>query len=222
MDHIVAVVDRSGSMGSILGDAEGGLNAYLTEQKEVGEALLTLVEFDDKVDTVLEGTDLKLFEKYTLKPRGMTALFDAVGRTANKVRNTKVSGKKLFVIVTDGHENSSREFQSSDVKRLVSQLEESGWEFLFLAGDKDAVLNAGDWGMKQERSMWFNKSGQGARDGYRSFAAYSTATRMGGSVHDAQAAMDRVVASSVTLSKTVPLTDTEEGTSDTVTEVDKA
>lgn len=211
MDHIVVVVDRSGSMAGILEDAQGGLNSYLSDQKDVGESLLTIVEFDTEVDTVVEGTDLKLFEGYKLSPRGMTALFDAVGQTINKVRDTKVSGKKIFVIVTDGQENASREFDAASVKRQVSQLEESGWEFLFLAADENTALSSTAWGMKQETTMWFDKSGQGARDAYRSMSAYSATMRGGGTKLAAQAAMDGVVASSVTLSKAGPLV-TEEDT----------
>lgn len=197
MDQIVVVVDRSGSMQMIREDAEGGLNAFLEEQKNLGEARLTLAQFDNEYELVNDDIDINLFEGYKLMPRGSTALFDAIGRTAAAVRDSKVSGKRIFVIVTDGMENSSREFTTSDqILNLVNEMREDDWEFVFLAGDEEALKGSVKWGMNLDTSMAFDKSGKGARDAYRSIATYTAAVRGGATADAAVAAMDDEIATS--------------------------
>ena len=81
LTDITLVVDRSGSMGTIRDDAEGGVNAFIAQQaQESGEARITLVEFNQGYDFVCNGVLAADAPKYTLKPAGMTALLDAVGR----------------------------------------------------------------------------------------------------------------------------------------------
>ncbi|KKM82861.1 hypothetical protein LCGC14_1315140, partial [marine sediment metagenome] len=83
-DQIICIIDRSGSMMSIKSDAEGGINQFLTEQKDVpGEANLTLVEFDFEHNKIHDQVNLKSVDKYILSPRGCTALLDAIGFTLN-------------------------------------------------------------------------------------------------------------------------------------------
>ena len=145
---ITLVVDRSGSMESCKTDAEGGLNTFIQEQAtEPGKGLLTLVEFDDKYDFVHRGMPLAEVPRYGLVPRGMTALYDAVGRAINETGERLAAmpeeerpGAVIFAIVTDGHENSSHEFTHARVKDMIEHQKATyNWQFTFLGADMDAV-----------------------------------------------------------------------------------
>ena len=143
-------------MEHIRDDAEGGVNAFIKEQaKEPGDALLTLVEFDTEYDFVHKGQPIGEVPAYELVPRGMTALLDAVGKAINetgerlaKMPEEERPGLVIFVVVTDGHENSSQEFSKSQIKKMIKrQQSEFSWHFTFLGADQDAFAEAGGMGI---------------------------------------------------------------------------
>src|SRR3954454_24245157 len=127
LTDITLVVDRSGSMEQIRDDAEGGVNTFIADQsKEPGEALLTLVQFDTEYEFLHKGVPISQAPKYKLVPRGGTALLDAVGRAINETgeRLSKMAeqdrpGLVIFVVMTDGEENSSKEFSKSQIKEMI-------------------------------------------------------------------------------------------------------
>jgi hypothetical protein len=140
LTDITLVVDRSGSMEAVREDAEGGVNAFLREQaQQPGEALLTLVQFDTEYEFVHKGISVKDAPAYKLVPRGCTALLDAVGRAINetgdrlaKMAETDRPGLVVFVIVTDGLENSSHEFTKVKVQEMIDrQQNQYHWQFTF-------------------------------------------------------------------------------------------
>ena len=156
LTDITLVVDRSGSMQSIREDAEGGVNAFLQEQaKQPGEALLTLVQFDTEYEFVHRGVPIKHVPAYTLMPRGNTALLDAVGRAINetgerlsKMAETDRPGLVVFVIMTDGLENSSQEFTKAQIKQQIEEQQSKySWQFTFLGANQDAFAEAGGMGI---------------------------------------------------------------------------
>ncbi len=143
--HLTLVVDRSGSMSSIRTDAEGGIKTLLTEQfAEDGKLTVTLVDFDETSNTVTRFSDAPI--EYHLQPRGCTALFDAVGseiiRTGQDLAalpEDQRPDQVLFVVVTDGQENSSREFPIERVRELIAQQRDQyKWVFQFLGADESA------------------------------------------------------------------------------------
>ena len=153
---ITLVVDRSGSMAKIKEDAEGGVNTFITEQaKESGEALVTLLQFDTEYEFLHKGMPIRQVPKYELVPRGMTALLDAVGRAINetserllKMAEQDRPGLLIFVVVTDGHENSSKEFSKDQLKEMIErQQKEYDWHFTFLGANQDAFAEAGGMGI---------------------------------------------------------------------------
>ena len=156
LTDITLVVDRSGSMEACRSDAEGGVNRFIKEQQEQpGDALLTLVQFDTEYDFVHTGVAIKDVPEYRLVPRGMTALLDAVGRAVNetgerldKVAEADRPGCVVFVIVTDGHENSSKEFTKEKVKEMIDrQRGQYNWQFTFLGADAAAFDEAAAMGI---------------------------------------------------------------------------
>jgi hypothetical protein len=166
LTDITLVIDRSGSMEEIRSDAEGGVNAFIREEAQhPGEALLTLVQFDDEYEFVHRGVPIKEVPPYTLVPRSGTALLDAVGRAINETRDrlakmteADLPGLVVFVIVTDGQENSSREFSKARVKEMIRrQQTEHNWQFNFLGADQDAFAEAGALGIAAGGAANFSK-----------------------------------------------------------------
>ena len=171
LTDITLVVDRSGSMSHIKEDAEGGVNAFILQQaKEQGDALLTLVQFDTEYEFIHRGVDIRRVPKFDLQPRGMTALLDAVGRAIHetgsrlkKMDEANRPGLVVFVIMTDGLENSSVEFTKHKVKELIDhQQTVYNWQFIFLGADQDAFGEASGMGISADGAANFSKSKIGA------------------------------------------------------------
>jgi uncharacterized protein YegL len=156
LTDITLVVDRSGSMDSIRQDAEGGINAFIADQaKDPGEALLTLVQFDTEYEFIHRGVPIAKVAKFQLQPRGATALLDALGRAINETGSRLAAmhederpGLVIFVVMTDGLENSSREFNKAQIKQMIDHQQTAyNWHFTFLAANQDAFAEAADIGM---------------------------------------------------------------------------
>jgi hypothetical protein len=146
--EIVCIIDRSGSMHSIAKDAIGGFNSFLKEQKSLpGEANLTLVLFDDKYEVLHDRLPLANVPELTDKtyyPRGFTALYDAIGKASSNLGNVLSNevdkpDKVIVVILTDGAENASKEYNRQQIADIIKhQQEKYAWEFIFLAANQDA------------------------------------------------------------------------------------
>jgi Mg-chelatase subunit ChlD len=156
LTDITFVIDRSGSMQAMQTDAEGGVNAFMQRQAaEPGEALITLVQFDTEYEFVHQGLSAKTVPHYTLVPRGSTALLDAVGRAINetgarlaKLPEPDRPALVIFVVVTDGQENASREFSKEQIKQMIEHQQKNyQWQFTFLGANQDAFAEAGGMGM---------------------------------------------------------------------------
>lgn len=187
--EIVCVIDRSGSMSSIKSDAIGGFNSFLAAQKKVkGEATLTYVQFDTEYEMIHENKPLKKVPKLTDKtyvPRGCTALLDAIGKTINdvsgrigKLKKTQKPKKVIFAIMTDGLENSSREFKRDQINRMITDKKnDEKWEFIFLAANQDAIQEGMSMGIAAKDSFNFNATPKGTRAAFDSLSCRSTAYR---------------------------------------------
>lgn len=151
LTEIVFILDRSGSMSGLESDTIGGFNSFVEKQKlEPGDALLTTVLFDDKYEVLYSGVKLPHVKPLTENEyfvRGNTALLDAIGLTITTV-GTRLyltdekerASKVLFVITTDGLENSSHEFTYPMIKEMIErQTDVYKWQFLFLGANIDAV-----------------------------------------------------------------------------------
>ena len=160
---ITIVLDRSGSMNAMRRDAIDSFNGFVKEQRGVpGQASVTLVQFDHEYEPVFEGCPLEEVPDLThaaYRPRGRTALFDAIGRTilcTERRLEDQPSSPKLvvFVILTDGLENASREYRRHTIFDMISEREsEGGWRFAFLGADQDAITEGGRMGICDRRSL---------------------------------------------------------------------
>jgi len=179
LTELVFILDRSGSMGGLEKDTIGGYNSMLEKQKrEEGSVHITTVLFDNRIEMLHDRMPIDAVEPLTEKEyfvRGSTALLDAVGSTIerlNKIQNAlpkdERAEKVIFVITTDGFENSSREFTYPRVKQLIeSQQKELKWEFIFLGANMDAVSEAGKLGISADRSATFVNDSVGIATNYQ-------------------------------------------------------
>ncbi len=171
LTDITLVVDRSGSMQDIRRDAEGGINGFLEDQaNQPGEALLTLVQFDTEYEFIHRGIPVGDAPKYELLPRGATALLDAVGRAINETGARLKSmaeadrpGLVIVVVMTDGLENSSKEFTRKKIQQMIEhQQDRYSWQFTFLGADQDAFAEAAQLGINAAGVAKFSKGKMGA------------------------------------------------------------
>jgi len=189
--EIICVIDRSGSMGSIKDDAIGGFNSFLeAQQKLPGEASLTYVQFDQCYEVVHENKplqDVPLLDEQTYVPRGTTALLDAIGKTitdvGKRLSNTSEESKPekvIMVILTDGQENSSREYRLSGIKDMIThQKEKYLWEFMFLGANQDAFEEAAMLGIDKGSTISFDANSRGVFMAYNSINKTVSAYRGG-------------------------------------------
>jgi Mg-chelatase subunit ChlD len=147
-----------------------------------------------------ENVNIKEFKEYKLVPRGMTALFDAIGRTANAVKDSNVTGKKIFVVVTDGQENRSTEWKNaSAISSLISEMRENKWEFIFIGSDEKSLSEAKSLGMDMGKAFSFGGTSRGISDSYDAVSVYATSFRSGASSEEADKKLADIVSSSSTL-----------------------
>ncbi len=164
MTELVFILDKSGSMAGLEKDTIGGFNAMLQKQRGVeGECRITTALFDNRYELLHDRIDIRGVSPMTEKEYqvgGSTALLDAVGTTIHKLisvqKNTEEeyrAEKVMFVIITDGEENASREYSSDRIKSMIScEKERYGWEFVFLGANIDAVETAGRFGISPDRA----------------------------------------------------------------------
>jgi hypothetical protein len=189
--HIYVLLDRSGSMESMVADVIGGVNRLLAEQRAEGDdALVTLVQFDsaDPQEFVADAVpiaEIRPLDNETFVPRGSTPLLDATGRllghAADRARRRRDDGRPeeeiLFVSVTDGHENASREFSLESVRRLVEARTEAGWNFVFLGAALDVYGEAGGLGYDPRSVQSFLADGAGADLAFQSLSQSTSRLR---------------------------------------------
>lgn len=187
---ITIILDRSGSMSSVASDTIGGFNRFLDDQQKVpGEATLTLNQFDDQYERVLDAVQIKSakpLNNSTFVPRGSTALYDAIGRSIEDTGKRLESkpeherpSKVICVIITDGFENSSRKFTGSRISDMISeQRDKYQWEFVFLGANQDAIASAASIGINVANAMTYANNAQGVQSSYASLSRNLTQCRM--------------------------------------------
>lgn len=173
--ELVFILDRSGSMGGLEQDTIGGFNAMIDKQrKQDGECYVSTVLFDNTSEVLHDRVKLSEIKKMTENDyfvRGCTALIDAIGGAIKHIVNIHkyarpedVPEHTLFVITTDGMENASHRFSSSEVKRMIKhEKEKYGWEFLFIGANIDAVETAAQFGIGKERAVNYHADCTGTK-----------------------------------------------------------
>lgn len=174
--ELVFILDRSGSMGGLESDTIGGYNSMLSKQKKekTGKVSVTTVLFDDQYELLYNQVPIEKVSPMTEEEyyvRGSTALLDAIGKTVMQVKanqdKKEIKDKVLFVIITDGMENASREYRVEQVKKLIEERKEKdNWEFLFLGANIDAIGAAQNIGIDSSRAVRFKSDKKGTAKNY--------------------------------------------------------
>lgn len=174
--EIIFIIDKSGSMGHLADDTIGGFNSFIESQKDDTKTTLTTVLFDSSWKVLHDGLDIYEVSPMTNKDYitgGMTAMLDAIGETINRVqeRHDDLGVEKpdnvLFVITTDGQENSSRHFNKAQIERMIKhQTKGHGWEFIFLGANMDAVEEAASIGISATNSITYDYTSRGVAGTY--------------------------------------------------------
>jgi uncharacterized protein YegL len=194
--ELVLVVDRSGSMATIQDDAQGGINSFIKEQKLAkGEATLTLCQFDTEYEFVEKSTPIQDVKPYKLMPRGGTALNDAIGRTINETGQRLAALPEeerpalvIFLVVTDGEENSSREFTGPQIKEMIEhQKNKYNWNFNFLGTEESSIGTARDLGFQNIAQYKGSNSAQVYKNLSSKYAMARSASASGVSCQEAYA-----------------------------------
>ena len=165
---VVFLLDRSGSMGGMESDTIGGYNSYL-KSLEKGTKVTTVL-FDHEYEVLHDQKDVEEVEPLTRNNyyvRGCTALFDAIGKSIH-LMDHKECEKVLFVITTDGLENSSREYSKKDIQKLIKK--HSKWKFLYIGADIDSYKEGQDLGIMEENISNYAKDKKGIKTLFRSIA----------------------------------------------------
>ena len=178
--ELVLVLDKSGSMQGLESDTIGGFNSMIKKQKALDVPVrVTAVLFNDKTDVLYESRSIHSVHALTEKEYevgGTTALLDAVGSTILNVDqkgDIKKGTKVIFVIITDGMENASREFTKTKVKQMISDKQEKyGWDFIYLGANIDAAEEAGAIGVKKANAVTYRNTESGVRANYDAVSAY--------------------------------------------------
>lgn len=182
---IILLIDKSGSMTFIKDAMESQLAEFIIQQKGLeGEAYINIFQFDNRFEQTTSYRNLKDFtDKIIIRPDGSTALYDAMAKSINltgeRLSNTDENerpSKVLFVVITDGEENSSKEFNCDKIKSMVEhQTQKYNWNFLYIGANQDAVLNAGNIGIINSTN--YMATTLGVADMTRNLSAYATSYR---------------------------------------------
>ena len=189
LTELVFILDRSGSMSGLESDTIGGFNSMLEKQQSEpeGSALVSTILFDHESIVLHDRVplaDVKPLTRKDYQVRGTTALLDAIGDAVKHIKNVHKYAreedrpqKTLFVITTDGMENASCKFSYADIKKLIEQQKELGWEFVFMGANIDAVEVAGHIGIDARRAVNYHADEEGTAQVFGAMAKFSRAFR---------------------------------------------
>lgn len=164
------ILDRSGSMHLIKHETIEGFNTFLQSHKSADiNAKITLVQFDHEYEVVYEEKKIKrkrYLDNNTYVPRGMTALYDPIGKTIHKIdkRHSKKKNRPevLVAIITDGYENNSQDYSLSTIKKMIlDKTKKRNWTFVYLGAEQDAIFEGTQMGIKATQAHGFRRSRSG-------------------------------------------------------------
>lgn len=191
---IVMILDESGSMSSIKSDVIGSFNTFIEEQKKVeGDAYVTLVKFNSKIEKVFESNiqNVNNLTENTYVPKNMTKLLDAIGfsikETKDKIKllsEDQKPEKVLFVITTDGEENSSTNFTKEQIFEKIKKFEKKGYVFIYLGANQDAFKEGSKIGLSKFNTVTWASDAQGINSAFMATSNYATKYRNAKSTSD--------------------------------------
>lgn len=193
LTEVVFILDKSGSMCSLTDDTIGGFNSMLKKQKaEKGECLVSTVLFNSRSRVLHDRLPIEEVGEMTSREyvaSGSTALIDALGdaikhiRTVHRyIRKEDMPEHTVFIITTDGYENASHKYSSNEVRKMVEEQKEAGWEFIFLGANIDAVETAREYGIGSDRVANYINDDLGVEKNFSSMSKVISGVRKNGSI----------------------------------------
>ncbi|MDP9049547.1 MAG: VWA domain-containing protein [Acidobacteriota bacterium] len=206
--RIAIILDRSGSMQSVREATISGFNQFIRSQRELpGDVSVKLVQFDDQYDVVfnLPLPEVPELTQDLFVPRGMTALFDAQGRTiaalGEELAALPESERPTNVIVmtlTDGLENASKQYGIAQIAAMVKhQTEVYKWNFVFLGANQDAIHTGALMAIPAASSLTYRSSRSGTAGAFDSASNFIRRSRSGGAPLFARAEREAAMAEDV-------------------------
>jgi len=187
--EIVVIADRSGSMSHMIVEGRNAMNELIKDQRDVeGYANITVVMFDNLYEVHTDRQNIQscglIGNEYNA--RGMTALRDAIGRTINhitegiaKTPENKRPGKVVVAILTDGHENASKEFTQEQIVAMIDEKKALGWEFSFMGANIDSFAVGGSMNISANNTMNFAATNDGIHQAYATYSSTLRSFRSG-------------------------------------------
>ena len=177
--ELVFVIDKSGSMSGLEDETIKGFNELLNKQKnEKGKALITTIFFNTTMQFIYERKDINEVNELTLndyRVGGCTALLDAIGNAINYIYNNQINDKEneynnMVVIITDGLENSSKEFSYEKINSLINKKQKEDWQFIFLGANIDVIKEANKMGIASDNAVSYNNDEKGVKLNYEAIS----------------------------------------------------
>ena len=171
LTELVFILDRSGSMSGLEADTIGGFNSMIEKQKkEAGEALVSVVLFDDQTEVIYDRADIRQIHPMTDEQyfvRGCTALLDAIGGAISHIKDVRKRmpeserpEKTIFIITT-------HRYNYAKIKKMIEKRQAKNWEFIFLGANIDAVAEAGRMGIRAGRAVNYHCDAAGTALNYK-------------------------------------------------------
>jgi len=192
--EIIVIIDESASMQKLTKETVASFNNFLKEQKALPDKATMSLTFFNTVHRqpyiCANLKDIKPLDRNSYTPNDYTALLDAVGSTIDSV-GTRLAAlcdsdrpcRVVVVIITDGEENSSKEYSLDQVKnKIKEQQEKYSWKFIFLGANQDAFTVAGGLSIPCSNAMKYPSTGLGVQTAYRAAGQSVSSYRGGGSV----------------------------------------
>ena len=178
--EVVAIIDRSASMLGKENDTIGGINSTFEILKESKDNIKVSIKFFDHNETMLirslDLKDVRPIERRQYVPRGQTALLDAIGNSLNyfmekKINNINAYNYCTIYVVTDGYENSSKIYNSENIKNMITNAEKNfNIKILYLGANQDAILEASKYGIDSSHALNYSENSENVISAYRSVA----------------------------------------------------
>ena len=191
VQEIVAIIDRSGSMSGKESDTIGGINVAiqdLKDNKTIEEEINFSVKFFDDQENVylrrLPIENLRPLKVSDLKPRGQTALFDAMGNSLvyfinQKMKNPNIFNSCVIYVCTDGLENCSKNFNAENIKNLIKTADSYNIKLLYMGSNQDSILEANKFGLTGSQALNYSEITENVQGAYRRLAAAAKRHRTG-------------------------------------------
>jgi hypothetical protein len=164
MSKLYILLDKSGSMEPHVTETINGLSAFMKEQSD--DTLFTLNLFNDKITTIYSNVtkeNARPLNKLNYRPQGGTALMDAIGAIIKQATDDEPKSWAdqddsviTIVIMTDGAENSSKEYTQERINELIEFKRLNGWKFVFLGANQDSFSVAGNIGIDRDATLNFD------------------------------------------------------------------